>query len=140
METTWDMSPAKRKMFIFAAGCASWRLVGRARRGTRIGLGLAVFRSLDPQSAAFPETRRWRRRSKNEGPPQQPSLSLVSRNRAQAALCLLASVLPAASEVRVSVGQAGLIQSSAGGSGVRPERPDAVQPGGSRASDGLQHY
>ena len=54
--------------------------------------------------------------------------------------CLLASVLPAASEVRVSVGQAGLIQSSAGGSGVRPERPDAVQPGGSRASDGLQHY
>ena len=66
--------------------------------------------------------------------------SLVSRNQGGRGFCLLASVLPAASEVRVSVGQAGLIQSSAGGSGVRPERPDAVQPGGSRASDGLQHY
>ena len=90
-----------------------------------IGLGLAVFRSLDPQTAAFPETRRWRRRSKNEGPRllRFPSFHAIGH---RPRLCLLASVLPAASEVRVLAGQAGLIRPSTGVSGVRSERLDAV--------------
>ena len=135
METTWDMSPAKRKMFIVAASFPSFV---RAR-GTLLVAGFSCF-SLDPQSAAVPETRRWRRRSKNEGPSAASLFPRFTQSARPPRFCLLASVLPAASEVRVSVGQAGLIQSSAGGSGVRPGRPDAVQPGGSRASDGLQHY
>ena len=140
METTWDMSPAKRKMFIFAAGRASWRLVVRARRGTLLVAGFSCFSFPGPADSLL-----FRKRGagvdavKMKDPRllRFPSFHAIGP---AAALCLLASVLPAASEVRVSVGQAGLIQSSAGGSGVRPERPDAVQPGGSRASDGLQHY
>ena len=102
-------------------------------------LGLAGFRSLDPQTLLF------RKRGAGVDAVKMKDLGCFAFPRfTQSArpprFCLLASVLPAASEVRVSVGQAGLIQSSAGGSGVRPERPDAVQPGGSRASDGLQHY
>ena len=135
METTWDMSPAKRKMFIVAASFPSFV---RAR-GTLLVAGFSCF-SLDPQSAAFRKRGAGVDAVKMKDHHSSLRFSLVSRNRAQPRLCLLASVLPAASEVRVSVGQAGLIQSSAGGSGVRPERPDAVQPGGSRASDGLQHY
>ena len=52
--------------------------------------------------------------------------SLVSRNQGGRGFCLLASVLPAASEVRVLAGQAGLIRPSTGVSGVRSERLDAV--------------
>ena len=48
METTWDMSPAKRKMFIVAASFPSFV---RAR-GTLLVAGFSCF-SLDPQSAAF---------------------------------------------------------------------------------------
>ena len=85
METTWDMSPAKRKMFIVAASFPSFV---RAR-GTLLVAGFSCF-SLDPQSAAFPETRRWRRRSKNEGPPQQPSLfPRFTQSGTAAAFCLL---------------------------------------------------
>ena len=100
-------------------------------------LGLAGFRSLDPQTLLF------RKRGAGVDAVKMKDLGCFAFPRftqsgtGRGFACLLVSYQPLA---RCGFRSARLIQSSAGGSGVRPERPDAVQPGGSRASDGLQHY
>ena len=135
METTWDMSPAKRKMFIVAASFPSFV---RAR-GTLLVAGFSCF-SLDPQSAAFRKRGAGVDAVKMKDHHSSPRLSLVSRNRTQPRLLplFLVSYQPLA-RCGFSAGQAGLIRPSAGVSGVRPERPDAVRTGRLRASNGLQH-
>ena len=96
METTWDMSPAKRKMFIVAASFPSFV---RAR-GTLLVAGFSCF-SLDPQRLLFRKRGAGVDAVKMKDHHSSPRLSLVSRNRYGRGFCLLPSVLPAASEVRV---------------------------------------
>jgi len=108
-------------MFIVAASFPSFV---RAR-GTLLVAGFSCF-SLDPQSAAFRKRGAGVDAVKMKDHHSSLRSSLVSRNQGGRGFCLLASVLPAASEVRVLAGQAGLIRPSTGVSGVRSERLDAV--------------